>query len=240
MIDVHCHILPDADDGPESWEEAAAMGRMAAADGITHVVATPHANFEYAYDRRRHAGAVRQLQERLGGAPEIRLGCDMHFSAENFQAALNDPSAFAIAGTHYQLVELSDFSIPSTLLQNFRALMDAGLRLVLTHPERNPLLLRHPDQVLEWVREGLIVQVTANALTGYWGRTAQLAARWLLDHQAVHVVASDAHDTRHRPPLLSEARRVLRRWRNEDVARALVEDNPAAILRDEELPYRPE
>jgi protein-tyrosine phosphatase len=236
MIDIHSHILPETDDGAKSWPQAVEMCHMAAADGITHIVATPHANFTYRYDRKRHAETAQRLQEQIGNALQIRLGCDFHMSAENIAAALENPAGYVIAESRYLLVELSDFSIPPALLEGFHSLIKAGLRPILTHPERNPLLQRRPEPVVDWVRNGLLVQVTAGSLTGLWGRTAQLVARWLLEQNAVHAVATDAHDPRYRPPLLSSARRVLCNWQSEEVARALVEDNPAAILRDEDLP----
>jgi protein-tyrosine phosphatase len=239
MVDLHCHLLPEVDDGASSWEMSEEMCRVAAEDGITHIVATPHANDEYVYDRERHAETVRELSVRVGTVPQISLGCDFHFSYENVQAALADPARYTIGATAYLLIELSDYSVPPNILSNFQQLMGKGLRLVLTHPERNPLLQRRPQRVLEWVREGVIVQVTANALTGAWGRTAQQVASWLLEHDAVHVVASDAHDPVRRPPRLSVARDLLEERRGQEVATALVETNPGAIVRGSDLPYFP-
>ena len=88
MIDIHCHILPGVDDGAKSWDMAAEMCRLAAADGITDLVATPHANEEYAYDRPRLREMLQRLQSLAGGSPRMRLGCDFHLSYENIQAAL--------------------------------------------------------------------------------------------------------------------------------------------------------
>jgi protein-tyrosine phosphatase len=239
MIDIHCHILPGVDDGADSWEVALEMCRIAAADGITQIVATPHANNEYTYDRERLKSTAQQLMERTAGVPNIVLGCDFHFSYENVQDALSNPSRYTIGETPYLLVELSDFSVPPNFMDALHRLVQTGLRPILTHPERNPLLQHRPEQVLEWAGKGLIVQLTANALTGDWGKTAQRTARWLLEHNGVHVVATDAHDVRHRPPLLSPARRVLCNWQGEEVARALLEDNPAAVACGGDLLYFP-
>jgi protein-tyrosine phosphatase len=110
---------------------------------------------------------------------------------------------------------------------------------VLTHPERNPLLQRRADPLLQWAEEGVVMQVTANSFTGYWGKAALHTVRWLLEHNAVHVVASDAHDPKRRPPVLSAARKVIAELRGEEVAEALVNANPGAVIRGEELPYFP-
>lgn len=239
MVDIHCHILPEVDDGASSWEVAEEMCRMAVADGITHIVASPHANHEFLYDREQHEARARQLVEKTGGAPAIVVGCDCHFSYENLQEILTAPGRYTIGNTRYLLVELSDYSIPPTLMDNFRQLLDKGLRPILTHPERNPLLQQRREMLLRWVEEGIILQITGDSLNGRWGRLAQKVALWLLKHRAVHVVATDAHDEYHRPPLLSPARRILAARHGEDLAQVLVEQNPAAILRGESLPYFP-
>jgi protein-tyrosine phosphatase len=237
MVDIHCHILPEVDDGAGSWDIAVEMCRMAAQDGITHIVATPHANHQYSYDRDRHLGAVQELMARSGGVPEIQLGCDFHFSYDNVQDALANPSRYVLGNSNYLLVELSDYSIAPSFLETLRQLMQVGLRPVITHPERNLLLRQRPELVLDWAEQGIIVQVTANSLTGHWGRTAKKTARWLLERKAVHVLATDAHDTQRRPPLLSPACQVMCEWVGEQVTQALVEQNPAAMLRSEDLPY---
>ncbi len=239
MVDIHCHLLPGVDDGPKSWDIALEMCRMAAKDGITHIVATPHANEEFAYDRAQHLVALDHLRELTGDVPELSLGCDFHLSYDNIQNLVSGRSKYTIGETHYLLIELSDFSIPPQLPSTICRLLQLGLYPVLTHPERNPLLQRTPEQVLRLVDSGCIVQVTANSVTGFWGKQPQKIARWLLDRGAVHVIATDAHDTRRRPPLLSAARDRVADWAGEDVARALVETNPGAIVSDEKLPYFP-
>src|SRR3981189_1485123 len=100
VIDIHCHLLPEVDDGPKSWDVAVEMCRMAAADGITHAVATPHANDRYAYDREYLAGLLGQLREKIEekidpGLPlQLTLGCDFHLSFENLERVLEQPHTY--------------------------------------------------------------------------------------------------------------------------------------------------
>ena len=65
------------------------------------------------------------------------------------------------------------------------------------------------------------------------------AAQWLLEHDAVHVLATDAHDTEKRVPILSTAREAAAEVVGEEIAEALVNGNPAAILQSQPLPYFP-
>ena len=240
MIDIHCHILPEVDDGAKSWDIAQEMCRMAAADGIEHIVATPHANERYPYDRERLSEILERLRQVVGETPKLSLGCDFHLSYENLQDALLRPQWYMIEDSRCMLVELSNYSIPSSIEESFTQLGDKGITPVITHPERNPILQNTPQRVLKWVELGCIVQLTASALTGSWGERVWRTAEWLLQRDAVHVLATDAHDTKHRLPLLSAGRKEAEIICGAEVARALVEDNPRAIVSGQTLPYFPD
>jgi protein-tyrosine phosphatase len=230
MIDIHSHILPGIDDGSKSWAMTLEMCQLAIRDGITHIVATPHANDTYVYSSDRVRDLVSELNNKTGGGLAISVGCDFHLSFENIEDAIAHPQLYTIASKQYLLVELSDYGIPPQIGDTFRRFETVGIIPIITHPERNALLQRRPERVLEWVDSGCLVQVTASAITGSWGDAARRIAMWLLENDAVHVLASDAHDDRHRKPILSEARDVVGQRFGADLALELVRDNPEAIL----------
>ncbi len=239
MFDIHSHILPEVDDGSKSWDMSVAMCQMAAADGITHQVATPHANDRYHYDREYLQGLVTHLQGLIGNTLTLSLGCDFHLSYDNMQDVLANPARYAIANTHYMLVELSNYSVPPQTTDCFTQLGDRGITSVITHPERNPIVRENLQRVVEWAEQGCVIQVTGSALTGFWGERSGKAARWLLEHDVVHILATDAHDTAKRVPILSTARAAAAEIVGHEVAEALVESNPQAILNSQPLPYFP-
>ena len=188
-----------------------------------------------------HGGGRRHHPHRgrVGPAPELSLGCDFHLSYDSLQEVLAVPERYTINGSRYLLVELSDFSIPTQVADCFLKLGDRGVTAVITHPERNAILRQTPQRVLEWAELGCVIQVTANALTGFWGSGVARTAVWLLEREAVHVLATDAHDAQHRVPILSQARDLVLQIHGAEVAQALVEDNPRAILAGHPLPYSP-
>jgi protein-tyrosine phosphatase len=239
VFDIHSHILPEVDDGSKSWDMSVAMCQMAAADGITHQVATPHANDRYHYDREYLQGLVTHLQGLIGNTLTLSLGCDFHLSYDNMQDVLANPARYAIANTHYMLVELSNYSVPPQTTDCFTQLGDRGITSVITHPERNPIVRENLQRVVEWAEQGCVIQVTGSALTGFWGERSGKAARWLLEHDVVHILATDAHDTAKRVPILSTARDAAAEICGHEVAEALVESNPQAILNSQPLPYFP-
>jgi protein-tyrosine phosphatase len=239
LFDIHTHILPQVDDGAKSWEITLEMCRMAQADGIQHMVATPHSNERYPYDRPAHEARLAELRTRFGPGMAFSLGCDFHMSYENLEDLHLHPRRYSIGGDRYILVELSNYSIPTPVEEAMLKLGDLDLTPVLTHPERNPILQENLGRVLGWADRGCVVQITASALTGRWGERPQQAALLLLRHQAVHVISTDAHDIDRRPPVLSTARDVVAELFGDEIARNLVLHNPEAIVRGRPLPYFP-
>ena len=236
MVDIHSHILPEVDDGPKSWEGAEAMCRMASEDGIECMVATPHANDRYFYDREYLAGLLQTLQQRIGDKPRLSLGCDFHLSFDNMQSALENPQRYCIGNSHYLLVEFSNFSIPLQIDDWFTRMREKGYTAIITHPERNPLIQQNAERVLQWVELGCTVQVTGSVFTSGWGTRARESADWLMKRKAVHFLATDAHDIQRRPPALSAARKAVAKEFGEEIARALTETNPSAVVNDQPLP----
>ncbi|MGB6876749.1 MAG: CpsB/CapC family capsule biosynthesis tyrosine phosphatase [Candidatus Acidiferrales bacterium] len=240
MVDIHCHILPGLDDGSDSLETSLKMAEMAITDGVTHVIATPHANSDYEFVPALVRARRDEMQAHLSDRLTIATGCDFHLSFDNLTTLRADPKRFTLNQTDYLLVEFADFAIPASLDQTLHQLHLLGLHPIITHPERNPLIRSQWDRLWGWLRQGCYVQVTAQSLTGGFGRRAQQAAELLLDANAVHFAASDAHNLTTRPLRLKPAFDALAESKGEDLARALLEENPRAVLEGQPLPYLPE
>ena len=240
MVDLHCHILPGLDDGPDKIEESLEMAETAIADGITHVVATPHSNDRFCFDFAHVRRLRDDLQARIGNRLGIATGCDFHLNAENLALLRKQPRQFCVNQHDYLLVEFNEISIPPAMDQTLHEMQLSGLRLIVTHPERNVILRKHPERLREWVRRGCFVQVTGNALTGAFGPTAQQIALQWIGEGMVHFAASDAHNTRNRPLRLQAAYDVVADRFGEKMARALFVENPEAAFQGRDLPHVPE
>jgi protein-tyrosine phosphatase len=240
MVDIHHHLLWGLDDGPKDIETSIAMAHASAADGVTHVVCTPHANGKFNYDPAVNQAKVAELQQRLNEeniALTLGLGCDFHLSYDNIVEAKADPARFSINGLGYLMVELPDYALPAQLNETFYELQLAGLIPVLTHPERNPTLQKDQARLAEWMRGGMLVQITGDSVTGKMGRTAEKMAHDLLAKRWVHFLATDAHDVTRRPPRLSEARDLVAKRYGHDYATSLVTTNPTAVYQGK--PFEP-
>ncbi len=240
MVDIHCHILPGLDDGPESFDMSVAMAEMAIADGVTHIIATPHANADHAFIPNLVKQRRDELQEMFQGRLTFATGCDFHLSFENLQEIRFEPERFTLNQKNYLLVEFADFSIPSSLDHALHELQLAGLNPIVTHPERNPLIRSQPERLFRWLRQGCYVQITAGSFSGRFGKAAQEMAHDWLDAGAVHFVASDAHNTTSRPLKLKEPFDEIAKSHGEETARALFIENPMAVFEGRPLPYVPE
>lgn len=240
MVDIHCHILHGLDDGPEAIEESLAMAESAIADGITHVVATPHSSNEFVFNYRRVRQVRDELQAQIGDRLTLATGCDFHVNPENVGALRADAARFCLNQRGYLLVEFSEFSIPPSTDQTLHEMRLMDVRPVITHPERNAILHASPGRLADWVHLGCYVQVTAGSITGTFGtRPQEDALRWI-EEGVVHFVASDAHNMRRRPLKLRPAYDVVRRRFGEDKARALFVENPMAAFEGRDLPHVPD
>jgi protein-tyrosine phosphatase len=240
MVDLHCHILPGLDDGAKTIEDSLAMAEDAVADGITHVVATPHASSDYAFDFQRVRAALDELSDRLAGRLILASGCDFHLNHENLLAFRRDPRPYCINQKEYLLVEFNEFSIPPSMDQTLHELRLADIRPIITHPERNAILRTHPERLQKWIVQGCYVQVTAGSLTGVFGQSPQQFAWNWLGSGMVHFVSSDAHNTGRRPLKLKFAFDELSARVGEERARYFLVENPLAAFEGRPLPYVPE
>lgn len=239
MVDIHCHLLPGLDDGADDMEMSLKMAEMAIADGITHVIATPHADAAYRFNPEEIDAKRRELESRLDGRLIIGTGCDFHLSFENVEDLRADITKYTLNQKNYLLVEFNEFSIPPSMDQTLHLIQLFGATPIITHPERNRLIRSKPARLYGWIRQGCYVQVTAQSLTGRFGPQAQKSAESLLENDAVHFFASDAHNLTSRPLQLKEGFQKVCEKKGEDVARGLFTENPMAVFEGRPLPYEP-
>lgn len=244
MVDIHHHLIFGVDDGSPDLASSVSMVQMAVEDGVTHLVATPHANEQYEYDRAAHEVRLQQIRESLPGSVAFRiqlgLGSDFHLDYDNTANIGSATRQYTINNGPYLLIELSDTGIPARIDEVLYQMRVAGLIPILTHPERNSTLQRSRGRLRDWMRADMLVQVTANSLTGQFGKTAEKIAWELMDKQWVHFVSSDAHDLTRRTPRLSAAYEVVRKRMGEETAERLFVTNPLAVFEGKSLPPQPE
>ena len=241
MIDLHCHVLPGIDDGPDSAEESLELARAARADGTTTIVATPHVDWRHSDVRAPAVAAgVAALQPLLDAAGvDVRLVAGAEVALDR-AVDLTEDELFALhLGDGPWLLLECPLSPSQTagFAAGARALSARGHRVLLAHPERSPLFLRDPDLLDALVADGALAQVTAGALSGVFGSTVRRAAAQFVESGAVQIVASDGHGP-HRPPAIAE--HLDTAGVDPDIAAWLSQDVPAAVLAGAPIPERPQ
>lgn len=236
MIDLHCHILPGLDDGPRDLETSLEMARMAVADGITTIACTSHilpglypntsAKLIAATDRL--CCALHQSDITL----DLVCGADAHMDVQ-FAQKLSRRKIPTIADSRYVLVEPPYHVAPIRMEQFFFEILLAGYVPILTHPERLRWVSERYSIFERLARRGVWMQITAASLTGRFGREPHYWAERMIEEGRVHVIATDAHDTRHRPPDLSRGFETAARRVGEREATHMVLTRPRGVLENE-------
>jgi protein-tyrosine phosphatase len=230
VIDTHCHLLPGIDDGPRDDDETLALARQLEEDGVTRVVCTPHFSRQFPTS---HELALERLTSTRALLAAAGIPLELDLAAEVSPAwAVSEPveelRRRAIAG-RFVLVELTPETPEPLPAAAAARLRDAGLGLVVAHPERSRAVQRRPGLVAEVRAAGAAVQVVASSLVGRWGGAVASTAWGLLEAGRADLIASDAHRAR-RESSLSEARALVRSRLGEEALHELTVRAPGALV----------
>jgi protein-tyrosine phosphatase len=234
MIDIHAHILPSIDDGPETIEESIEICKVAASDGIKKIVATPHSkNGVYETKSVDIIKAVDALNTQLLVNKidiDILPGAEIHICEGLVESIKNGDVLTINNGGKFILLELPFVIIPPGTDKFIFNLKSNGIVPIIAHAERIAAFQRKPELVDQLVKIGARVQINALCLTKRAIPGEKKCAEWLLKNRLVHFIASDVHSLNGRPPILSKALKTATRIVGEEAARALVFRNPELII----------
>jgi len=228
MIDIHCHILHDIDDGPPSMEKAIEMLCAARADGIDTIIATPHFN-------STTVPMISTRCEELSGHAEqygIKLLTGCEYTLSDFSVEL-DKTVIPLGKTSFVLVDLNTYSIPLSMEQlAFKAGLK-GLHLILAHPEKL-LPLESLRKMIELHQHGIFFQVNAASINGKSGSGAQLTAEKMIAAGICDYIASDAHNVKNRSFETMQAKSRVTALFGDEAAETIFELNQKLLLQNKE------
>lgn len=209
MIDLHCHILSGIDDGAKTVEDSLDMARKAVAQGITHILATPHyKNGRWDNEKEDILNAVDKLQMELDQRDiplKLFPGQEVRIVGELVEDIAANKIQFIDEDNQYLLIEFPTASIPHFTDQLFFELQTKGITPIIVHPERNHVILNDPNELLYLVERGALAQVTAGSYVGSFGKKIQKLSYQLIQSDLVHFIASDAHNIHSRDFHMKEA-----------------------------------
>ena len=240
QIDIHSHIIPGVDDGSKDLETSLALLRMAADNGTTHIIATPHVidvSTTLTWDIiRRKVEELQQEADKQNIPITIYPGAETELNFDLIELMQKDRSAFCLAGSRYCLMEMPSLMLPPHLDDMIYELQLMDIVPVLAHPERQKQLMENPQRLLDLLHNGCVAQSNGGSLTGVFGQKAHDNVHRLLRRDMIAFMGSDAHNLRHRNTDLKGAREKIVEHYNEQRATELFETRPMCILENKPLP----
>lgn len=239
VIDIHCHILPDFDDGASDLSESLAMVRSAVNCGVTAIVATPHfrGERESLQQLNRLVSRYRQLAQAIAQAElPLRLypGAEILCLPGTVEMAQRRELP-TLGNTQYLLTEFFFDESLRFMEGTLDGISRCGYTPVVAHPERYEAIQRDPRVIEEWFRRGYVIQLNKGSVLGAFGRRPQQAAQWLLGGGLAHIIASDAHSSYRRTTDMGPLREMLLERYPGDYVRVLLERNPERLVRGEAM-----
>lgn len=212
MIDIHCHILPDVDDGAKTIEDTIQMAKAAVEEGISTIIATPHhKNSKYDNTKSFIEDKVREINEVLKGENiplTIVPGQETRIYGEIVED-MKKGDLLPLNNTQYFFIELPSSHVPRYTERLLYDLQLEGYVPIIVHPERNQEFFKSPDLLYKFVKNGCLTQVTAASIAGYFGKKIKKFSIQLIEANLTHFIASDAHNTTTRSFKMIEAYDVV-------------------------------
>lgn len=240
MIDIHTHILPGMDDGAESMEASLIMAEMSLRSGVDTLIVTPHSNVEGVFDNyyddayiqcfRSFERALRERRLPLNIVPGMEI-----YASEGVPELLRQGRLITLNHSRYLLIEFNFYEDPGFIEYMLTEILENGYCPIVAHPERYHLVQKHTDIVCRWMELGASLQVNKGSILGSFGYRSRETAYYLLEHNLVSFIASDAHNINRRTADLAEVYHFIRRVCGTEYAHILFYENPKRLLKNMNL-----
>lgn len=241
MVDIHSHLLPGMDDGPKNLDGTLKLIGLEHCNNVDTIVLTPHFRAEsesISSFLQRRAHCFNLLQDGVGQLyPGIRflLGAEVALDPVLFE---NSASQLCIEGTNYLLLELPWDCWPGNLPDTLYQLRLNGILPILAHVERYSPITYHPEYLRDLVMAGAVTQINSSSLCSD-NRKLQKRMFTYIENNLVHLIASDAHSSAHRPPRISEAFSAVKKRFGPEIADGLIRNGASIVLNEEVLSKEP-
>ena len=238
MIDIHCHILPNVDDGSESLEESIAMAKIAESEGITKIVNTSHCHFDFKYKKgnelKLELEKFNQALKEENINIEVLLGNELYYTSDLIER-FDELDFFSMNNSKYILMEFSPINFPKNIEDVIYEIKIRGYIPIIAHAERYKQVQEDVNIMLDCIKEGALIQVNASSILGKNGEKAEDTSKKLLDNNMVHFVATDAHSSNRRRPLIKDSYNYILKNYGKEVSEKLFIENPTAVIENRDI-----
>lgn len=233
LVDIHCHILPSVDDGAQDLKTSLELLRMAHEDGISAMILTPHYRGNYRKNtppilHQHYEILCEKVRQELPGM-ELYLGSEAAWERD-LGEKLAEGQVLTIHGSPYVLLEFEFGCMRSHVTDGVMDVVSCGYTPIIAHAERYGIFRKDKTLVDEVLSMGALIQLNADSVLGKRGFGLKRCCHRLLKQGKAHFIASDAHDSQNRKPLLGECFAYVSKRYGEDYAWILMRDNARALL----------
>lgn len=230
MIDIHTHILPNVDDGSDSFEKSVEMLKQAKEQGVTHIILTPHAMLNSSSYLEKDELKVKfdefvKKIEDIG--IKVYLGSEIYYTDKSYKKLVNN-ELMTINNSKYCIVEfpMHHETDIDEALYNVKA---NGFRPILAHPERYKFL---EFDTIRSIKTNAMIQVNTTSILGLHGRKIKKIAFKLLKNNLVDFVSSDCHDIKKRNVNLMEAYKIVSKKFGQAYADKIFRQNQEKLIEE--------
>lgn len=237
-VDIHCHILPGVDDGAKSLEQAYHMLEIACKQGISTMIATPHHMPDGKNASPETIGKrVAQLQSYVDEKQlnmKIYAGNEIYFYGEAADM-LDEGKICTLADSSCVLVEFSPMDDARYIRNSLAELQNMGYDPIIAHVERYMSLCKAPFEKIQELRDmGVLIQVNAGSVTGFFGKGSKDIAEKLLKKELVDFIGTDAHSDGGRAPKIEECAQILQKKCSPEYVEDLLYRNAEKYILEQE------
>lgn len=233
-IDMHCHILPEVDDGAGSMEETIQMLQLAYEEGIRCIIATPHHHprrgRECPQVLRRKLASVRREAGKIDDKFRVYMGMEVFFG-EDIPKRLQQREIITMNNRNSILVEFSPMDSFGYMQRGMQQIQMAGYNVILAHAERYHCLVDNMEFVEHFWNMGIDIQVNAGSIVGESGIKIKKFVKQLMVQNWVFGVGTDAHGPDKRAPRMKHAAEYVKKKYGEEYMRRIFFGNAFTLLK---------
>lgn len=238
MIDIHCHILPQVDDGSKSLEESIEMAKIAQSEGIKKIINTSHYHPDFKYKSGEELKKiVKDFNEKLKMENidiEVLLGNELYFT-DDLLCNFEELEFYSLNNSKYILVEFSPNNFPKNLVDIVYELKLKNYVPILAHVERYPKVQENPNIIYDCINEGALIQINGSSIIGKNGKEAEKVSKIFLENNMVHFIGTDAHSSTKRRPLIKDVYEYISKEYGQEKAKKIFKENQQYILENKDI-----
>ena len=238
MIDIHCHIIPNIDDGAKNLDDALAMAKIAYSEGIRKIVNTSHCNSKFESIKGKElCERIKEFNEILKANNidiEVLIGNELYYNEDTINI-IEQKEFYTLNNSKYLLIEFSPIMFPKNLVDIIYEIKMRGYVPILAHIERYKEVHENINMIYDCINEGALIQVNSSSIIGKNGKEIERVCEILLDNNMVHFIATDAHSSTRRRPIINETYDYIVKKYGEKKAKILFTQNPYKIIEDEPI-----